>query len=189
MLAALAIGIGLVHLGMALFIPAKAVVAQVLLDRAWDRTLAGEPAAKPWPWADTWPVARIDVPRLEKAAVVLEGASGQAMAFGPGYMTNTAEIGGAGTAIVAAHRDTHFAFLKDLKKGDAVRVTLRDGETFTFVVSGTRIVHAAASGIDPDVGEGSASTLALVTCYPFDAIGRGDMRYVVFAEKINAEDV
>jgi sortase A len=84
-----AAGFGFVEVGTGLYSKVKAQVAQVLLERAWMRTRAGEAEAKPWPWADTWPVARITVPRIGKSAVVLAGASGEAMAFAPGHMTGT----------------------------------------------------------------------------------------------------
>jgi sortase A len=53
-----------IHLGQGAYIYAKAQLAQVLLERAWQRALAGEAAPKPWPWADTWPVARLEAPAL-----------------------------------------------------------------------------------------------------------------------------
>jgi sortase A len=87
---------GAVFLAAACYMPAKAAVAQVLLERAWARAEAGEPAPKPWPWADIAPIAKLDVPRLHQHTIVLEGTSGAALAFGPGHMQNSAPIGGAG---------------------------------------------------------------------------------------------
>lgn len=49
--ALLTLGLGLLAAGF--WMPAKAELAQHLLGRAWQRTVAGEAAAKPWPWADT----------------------------------------------------------------------------------------------------------------------------------------
>lgn len=186
--AGLALLVGLLHIGAAIYIPAKAYVAQILLDRAWERTVAGDTNTKPWPWADMRPIARIDVPRLKETAIVLEGANGQAMAFGSGHMTNTPAIGTNGTSVVAAHRDTHFAFLKDLKIGDRVIVTGRDLKRHTYKVSDMSIVHAAQSGIDPMFGGATGSSLALVTCYPFDAVQRGPLRFVVMTDLIEVED-
>ena len=60
--AALALCLALWQLGQGTYIQAKAWLAQVLIKQAWARTLEGEAQAKPWPWADTWPVARITVP-------------------------------------------------------------------------------------------------------------------------------
>ena len=89
---------GVVLCGQGLWIHAKAIVAQVLLERAFAQTLATGQDAKPWPWADTWPVARIEVPRLGKSAIVLHGSSGQALAFGPGQLERTPPAGEPGTS-------------------------------------------------------------------------------------------
>src|SRR5258708_1490834 len=83
---ALAVGPGLVLVGQGVWMHAKALVAQVLLQRAFAQTLTTGKDVKPWSWADTWPVARIDIPRLGKSAIVLNGSSGQALAFGPGHV-------------------------------------------------------------------------------------------------------
>ncbi len=166
-----------------IYIKAKAMVAQVMLEAAWDRALSGEAAPKPWPWADTWPVAKITVPRLNQSAIVLKSASGQAMAFGPGHMSNTPVPGARGLSVISAHRDTHFRFLKDVEIGDQVHVTNADGTTVTFRVTETRIVHADASGLD---AYGPGTRLALVTCYPFDSFTSGPWRYVVLGEKVDA---
>lgn len=183
-LAVLLLTTGTVFLSWSAYIPAKALVAQVLLEQAWQRALAGTPQAKPWAWADTWPIAKISVPRLGQSAIVLAGASGQAMAFGPGHMTATAAIGAPGTAVVAAHRDTHFRFIKHLQTGDAIHTTDRDGITREFVVRSTAIVRAEQSGLNPQRAGATGASLALVTCYPFDAITRGPLRYVVFADLV-----
>ena len=102
---------GLVLLGQGVWIHAKALLAQVLLERAFAASLADGRPVKPWSWADTWPVARIEVPRLGKNVIVLHGASGQALAFGPGHLARTPVAGELGHAVYAAHRDTHSAFL------------------------------------------------------------------------------
>ncbi len=81
--------VGFSLVGQGLYIKAKAVFAQVLLERAWSRALAGEAAPKAWPWADTWPVAKLNLPRIEQKAIVLNNASGEAMAFGPGLVAGT----------------------------------------------------------------------------------------------------
>src|SRR5207248_2826247 len=72
--------------GHGAYIYAKAGLAQVLLRRAWERTLAGERDVKPWPWADTWPVARLTIPKAGTDSIVLAGASGRTLAFGPGHL-------------------------------------------------------------------------------------------------------
>jgi sortase A len=180
-LPALLIAAGLALAAHGAFIPAKAALAQVLLERAWERTLAGEPQAKPWGWADTWPVAVVEVPRLDARAVVLAEAGGEAMAFGPMKLTQTPAPGAPGVAVIAAHRDTHFAFLADVEPGDLIEVTDTDGVTRSFRASRGEIVRHDNSGIEPSVGP---ARLALVTCYPFDAQTPGPLRYVLWADLV-----
>jgi sortase A len=176
--------VGAVFLLRAAYIPAKAALAQVLLEQAWAKARADGVAVKPWPWADIATVAEIAVPRLGRHDIVLEGVSGQAMAFGPGHMPNTPAIGAPGTAVVAAHRDTQFAYLKDVVPGDRIEARGADGRTHVFRVASTRIVRADASGLDPGDGGPNGARLALVTCYPFNGVFHSPWRYVVLADAI-----
>jgi len=169
---------GLVLVGQGLYIKAKAVVAQSLLEKAWGRALAGEIAPKAWPWADTWPVAKINLPRLGQKAIVLNNASGEAMAFGPGLVAGTPLPGRPGTSVISGHRDTHFRFLKDVQQGDTIDVMTADNKRITYRVDYMEVVDASASGIEPDA---PGERLALVTCWPFEDTTPGPMRYVVHA--------
>ena len=161
------------------WIYAKAALAQVLLERAFAESVTSGAAVKPWSWADTWPVARIEVPRLGVSAIALKGASGQALAFGPGHLDNTPQAGEEGTAVYAAHRDTHFTFLKDIHVNDRIRITRRDGRTFTFHVTRMAIARWDKAEIDPDA---RGAHLVLATCFPFDAVTSGPLRYLVYAD-------
>ena len=171
--------LGAALLGQGLWIHAKAMLAQVLLERAFAETLATGRSVKPWSWADTWPVARIEVPRLGRSAIALHGSSGQALAFGPGHVEGTPDAGERGTAVYAAHRDTHFAFLADIRLGDDIRVTRGDGATFVFHVTNTSVVRWDASGID---AYADGRQLVLSTCWPLDAKFSGPLRYLVQAD-------
>jgi sortase A len=182
----LALG-GVLLIGQGLYIHAKAILAQVLLERAFAQTLMTGAPVKPWSWADTWPVARVAVPRLRKSAIVLAGTSGQALAFGPGHVERTPEPGEEGIAVYSAHRDTHFAFLKNIRVGDDIEVTRWDGRALRFRVAGTSVVRFDRSGIDPLAPGGRR--LALVTCWPFDARMQGPLRYVVYAQMIDDASV
>src|SRR5262245_12037029 len=140
---------GAILFGQGIYIHAKALLAQVLLERAFAKTITTGRAVKPWPWADTWPEARITVKRIGASAIALAGSSGQALAFGPGHVERTAEAGERGVAVYVAHRDTHFRFLKDVAVGDEIAVTRRDGKTFRYRVNGTSVVRFDQSEIDP----------------------------------------
>jgi sortase A len=172
---------GLILFGQGAYIHAKALLAQVLLERAFAQTIATGHETKPWSWADTWPVARIEVKRLGAHAVVLAGSSGQALAFGPGHVERTPDAGERGVAVYSAHRDTHFAFLKHLIVGDEIEVTRGDGGSFRYRVDGTSVVRFDDSDIDP-LADGYR--LVLSTCWPFEALTPGPERYLVHASLI-----
>ena len=173
--------LGLSLAGQGLWIKAKAAVAQVLLEQAFAQSVATGAPVKPWRWADTWPVARLRVPRLGASAIVLASGSGQSLAFGPGHLAGTPDAGEPGTAVYAAHRDTHFAFLGELKTGDAIAVTNASGLTYSYRVTGAKIVRWDAPGID---AHAAGYHLALTTCWPLAAKTPGPLRYVVEAELI-----
>ena len=114
---------GLILFGQGGYIHAKALLAQILLERAFTETIVTGRETKPWSWADTWPVARIEIKRIHASTIVLAGSSGQALAFGPGHVENTPDAGERGVAVYSAHRDTHFRFLQIL-----LQKSFRDGE-------------------------------------------------------------
>lgn len=176
--------IGLVLLGDGAYIHAKAWLAQVLLERAFERSVATGEAVKPWSWADTWPVARIEVKRIGASAIVLEGTSGQALAFGPGHVHQTADAGERGIAVYAAHRDTHFRFLRNVAIGDVIDVTRRDGQHFRYRADASAVVRFDASGIEATT---QGYELILATCWPFDAVTPGPERYILHATLIGAD--
>lgn len=175
------LALGFWQLGQGAYIPAKAWLAQELMQRAWLRAGAGEDRAAPWPWADTWPVARLSATSHDVDLIVLSGGSGRTLAFGPGHLGASALPGETGNMVVAGHRDTHFAFLRDVKRGDRLGVEAFGGATYVYEVIGLDIVDARSGSLvlDTDI-----SALSLVTCYPFDAIEPGGpLRYVVTARR------
>ena len=171
--------VGLWQTGSGAWIYMKAQLAQVLLQRAWASTLAGQQDVKPWPWADTWPIARLVVPSLGIDQIVLEGAYGRTLAFGPGHLEASARPGEKGAMVLTGHRDTHFRFLEQLRPGETIMLQARTGEWHRFTVQDRQIVDSRAASIHPDE---DGRHLILVTCYPFEAIvPGGPLRYVVTA--------
>jgi sortase A len=176
----LLVTIALWQLGQGGWIYLKARLAQHLLQRAWARTLRGEAAVKPWPWADTWPVARLRAPAHGVDLIVLAGVSGRTLAFGPGHAEGSALPGAAGTAIVTAHRDTHFRFLERLRRGDEIVVDVPHRPSARLRVTDLSVVDARTAIIRNDR---EAAGLVLMTCYPFGAVvPGGSLRYVVTAD-------
>lgn len=171
-----ALGAGLA--GEGLYLSAKARLAQILLNHAWDRTLAGAEARTPWPGADTHPVARLRVPARDIDQIILADSSARSLAFGPGHVPGTARPGEPGPSLISGHRDTHFRFLEDLRVGDEL-VVERPGGTSRYVVNGFRIIDIDRA---PLVLDSSADQLVLATCYPFrDWTAGGLQRYLVYA--------
>jgi len=158
-------------------IKAKAWLAPVLIERAWEESMVKQAAVPPWPWADTWPIARLRVPAAEVNLLVLAGDSGNALAFGPGHARASAQPGQSGTVVIGGHRDTHFAFLRELKPAMMLYLEAADGITRSYRVEASTIVDASTQRLamhDPQ------DRLLLVTCYPFDALRvGGSLRYVV----------
>jgi sortase A len=120
---------------------------------------------------------RIEVPRIKLSAVAREGVDTRTLRGAAGHIPGTALPGERGNAAFAAHRDTFFAPLKAVRKGDAVVVTTPGG-VFRYAVTGTQVVEPEdVSVLDatPD------PTITLVTCYPFDYFGSAPQRFIVHA--------
>lgn len=167
-------------IGQGLWIHVKAIVAQWLLQSAWHETLITQQPVKPWPWADTWPVGRLRVPRLGIDQIILVNASGQSLAFGPGKVGNGKLSGyDAQGLILSGHRDTHFSFVRDIQHGDIMTVQTIHGDWHRFVVEEITVVDSRIEQLQGRVD------LRLITCYPFDAlIPGGPLRYVVTARPL-----
>ncbi len=175
----------MVLIGNGYWIKAKAVLAQYLLRQAWAQTIRTGAQVKAWPWADTWPVARLQVKRLGVDSIVLEGQSGEVLAFGPGHLSSGAAPNAAGNCVLAGHRDTSFRFLADIRRGDIVLLQARDGKERTYRIISTAVVRYDNLYLKDVV----RPWLTLVTCYPFNnPIPGGPLRFVVFAEEIRLPD-
>ena len=171
--------IGALQFGRGAWIQAKAWLAQELIAHAWSRTLKGEREVKPWPWADTWPVARLSVPEVGIERYVLAGANGSVIAFGPGHLSGTPVPGESGNSVIGGHRDTHLAFLRHVKRGDVLLVERADGRQVAYRVLDASVLDKRDVWVAKQEGP---NRLTLVTCYPFDALrAGGPQRYVVFA--------
>ena len=173
--------LGLGVMGQAAVIPASAGAAQVLLEQTFTRHLAGHAAPSPWPGAGVVPVARISVARLGVREVVLAGGSDRALAYGPTVVGAHAPGGPSRVVVMAAHRDTHFRFMRNLVVGDVVRV-----ETTSGAVSRYRVVRFETVRWDQFTVPTAPRhrLLALATCYPFAGPGHRTLRRIAWAQTI-----
>jgi sortase A len=172
-----------VLLGRAVYLRVKAVLASVLIRKAWDATARTGQPVRAWSWADTHPVARLVIPTLDFDEIVLEGASGEALAFGPARMTNGAAPGEPGNIILAGHRTSSFRPLERVRTGDRIILewsTGQQGRTIarTYAVSEVVVVERTdLRHLAPTVTD----ALTLVTCFPFGYGARSPRRFIVRA--------
>jgi sortase A len=122
-------------------------------------------------------VARLEIPRIDLSATVLEGSDDATLSRAAGHIEDTALPGTMGNAGVAAHRDTIFRPVRNLRIGDVMTVTTADG-VYEYRVDRTMIVNPEDVYVLDPTGH---ATLTLVTCYPFTFIGHAPQRFIVQA--------
>ena len=167
------------------WIRAKAVLAQYLLQNAFQETIRTGKLTKAWPWADTWPVARLRMERLDVDLIVLEGEHGEVLAFGPGHVPTSSAPGSNGHCLLVGHRDSSFSFLQYLQPGDIFSLQAGDG-TLQYFRMRESSVHAADTLY---LDESDQASLTLLTCYPFDSIQPGTkLRYLVFSDRVEKSE-
>jgi sortase A len=129
-------------------------------------------------------IGRIEVPRLNVSAVVREGVDSKTLRRAAGHVPGTALPGDEGNVAVAAHRDTFFRGLRDIRESDRIRMVTPDG-TFEYVVRSTQIVKPKnVEVLEPTEGK---RELTLITCYPFNYIGNAPDRFIVKAEEASVD--
>lgn len=130
-------------------------------------------------------IGRVEVPRLQLSATVREGVEEKTLRRAVGHVPNTALPGEPGNFGIAAHRDTYFRGLRDVRKGDLIRVVTPE-RTFEYEVDSMKIVLPEnVEVLDPT----SEPVVTLVTCYPFNYVGSAPKRFIVRARQISPEPV
>ena len=175
------IGIGVFAYGA--YTPVKAQLAQYLIQNAWEVSASTGYEVQPWSWMDSHPVMRLKSAKHNQSLVVLEGDTGNVLAFAPGRNTQSAKPHQKGTVVISAHRDTHFSFLKKVALGDVFEVdSLTDKQRYQYRVDDIKIIDSNKQEM---VINENQSELKLVTCYPFNALTvGGPLRYVVSAKLV-----
>lgn len=147
-------------------------------------------------------LGRVAIPRLNLSAIVREGVDERTLSLAVGHVPSTALPGQAGNFAIAAHRDTLFRALKDIKRDDVITFQAPGG-TYSYRVDATKIVKPSdVSVLRPDGGglinleksdisKGAPKLLTMITCYPFYYVGSAPKRFIVQArlvsDKQNAE--
>ena len=137
------IGIGL--LGEGSYLTMKAKIAQQLIISSWDRRNQDTLPDVPWPWADTQVVAKLSFRQSGESQMVMRDANGESLAFGPGLVAQPKTP--VGPLIIAGHRDTHFANLEHVEKGEVIDVELWDGTTQRFQVTDSQVMNSETDSL------------------------------------------
>lgn len=173
---------GAVPFSGAAYMKGKAMLGDVLLTLAWQRTIAtGEPV-KPWPGADVDLAAKISFPRVGKSVVVLNSAMSEAMAWGVGHVEGTAAPGEPGLSAFGGHNDSHFAFLEHVQPGDEIILQTSDGNQRPYRIKDGYVVDSRHWRFP--LVHGGPSRLALSTCWPFGSQAE-HLRFIVIAERVS----
>ncbi len=155
--------------------------AQKRMARQWQaqndaRQTVSSPLANPL--ANNDGLTRVEIPKINLDAIVVEGVSRKELKIAPGHVPSSAIPGENGNSVITAHRDTFFRHIYELAKGDEILVR-RNGEVFKFQVTGKRVVDPAdVSVLDPTADP----QLTLITCYPTYYIGPAPGRLVIFSK-------
>ena len=159
----------------------KARVAQTLLQYAWHKTIKTGEDQRPWKSFDGVPVLRLMIPRHEVDQIVLAGTSGQALAFGPAFHEESKLPGNGGTTVLSSHRDSHGVYIKQLKKGDMIKLQDRFQQWHSYTIEDFDILNVKTDTISTT---NAKEVLLIITCYPFNGLTSGTpFRYVVSASK------
>jgi sortase A len=124
------------------------------------------------------PEAVIRIRSIGLEVPVFPGTSEANMTRGAGRITGSPRFGEPGNVSVSSHRDGYFRKLRDIRVGDEIVVDTREA-SYRYVVEEIRVTDPADTVV---LWPGDVPELTLVTCYPFDFIGRAPQRYVVRAE-------
>ena len=127
-------------------------------------------------------LGKLEIPRLRLSVMVMEGVSEKTLRLGGGHIPDTAYPGAPGNSGLAAHRDTFFRKLRNVRKDDLIQFTTRS-QTISYRVASTAVVSPS----DTDVLlPTSREMITLVTCFPFTYIGPAPKRFVVHAVRTSS---
>ena len=125
-------------------------------------------------------IGRIEVARVGLSAMVVEGTDDATLRRAAGHIRGTTVPGQPGNIGIAAHRDTFFRPLRNVRVNDIVTLTTLKGE-YRYRVVSTRVVSPDEVSVLNSTGE---EILTLVSCYPFYFVGPAPNRFIVRAERV-----
>jgi sortase A len=169
---------GVLALGFCALAYFEAVFWQASERRAFEKSLALPEPVRPARQANA--VIRLEIPRLGLFVMVHEGVQSGILRLGAGHIPGTASPGEVGNVGIAAHRDTFFRELRNVRSKDTVLLATLEG-TYQYSVEWTRVVKPSQNEV---LAASDDPVLTLVTCYPFYYVGSASERFVVRARRV-----
>lgn len=166
------------------WLPVKGWLSHKLISYSWLQSIDLQQKVKPWPWADTYPIAELSFERLNKSVVVLNGGDPTTLAFSAGAVAPFNQARSAQPFVVAGHKDSHFSFLEEVLMNDIISLVDKYGHSQLYQVEAIDIVDASSDEL-PVLADDSS--LVLITCYPFtgfssNGVSNRNERYVITAK-------
>jgi len=150
------------------------------------KTTPAQPAAKcistPQSAKSQSAAGLIEIPKLSLTAPVLQGLTGQVLSVAAGHDVESPWPGGRGESVLESHDVSYFSQIGKLKTGDDV-IWVDHCSELTFKVIGREIVSPGTLLEPPPNDRG----LALVTCYPTDALFFVPDRFVLLTSLVTLE--
>jgi sortase A len=125
-------------------------------------------------------LGELEIPRLKLSVMVFEGDDLGILKIGAGHIPGTALPLSTGNVGVAAHRDSYFRPLRDIRKGDEIQFRTPIGVLRYRVTDLSMVVPSDVGVLKPVPGR----DLTLVTCYPFYFVGKAPQRFIVHARLV-----
>ncbi len=119
--------------------------------------------------------ALLEAPSIGLLAPVVDGVGESQLSVAVGHVPASSWPGSPGTSVLAAHDVTWFSRIVQLQPGDTVSV-VTPCRTFDYTVSDHRVVPAGSP-----IVQSAGQQLALITCYPLDALFLTSQRYLLDA--------
>jgi sortase A len=130
------------------------------------------------------PFGTISIPRLKFEAAIREGVEDDTLSVAVGRIPGTSTTAREGNIAFAAHRDTLFRPLRQVRLADEIQLKTSEG-TFSYSVTDLLIVKPSDVWV---LQPSRRPTLTLVTCYPFNYIGNAPRRFIVKAALVGGDD-
>lgn len=125
-------------------------------------------------------IGSLDIPRVKRSVVVIEGDDPSTLGVGAGHLPDTPLPWQPGNSALAGHRDTVFRVLREVRVGDQLSLTTAHGD-FHYRVRELLVVDPGNLSV---LARTDRPMLTLITCYPFSYLGQAPKRFVVHADRL-----